>query len=170
MIKKISKWCTWLIWYFQQLLWSSAVKRYLTVTPKYFEDAVALFCSTIGGIRVLGTMALTDFDQEVHDRLVLILYWLCLSLDVKLEISWNITADDLVTQINEHNSQYFPLLFRKNENACCYFEYCRGENEWCTPKYRCGSVWSTTISQKNRELAYLVNAVIYLGRKERGGV
>lgn len=158
-MKNVKMICTWIFWCFLNPVWKGSLKyrKYLT-KPCDLDEIHEHFRNLLSALGYLGSSA-RDFDDQVKDRLLLILYWVTDRKGMTLDL--NKSAQDIMWEINSFTPNTVDdFKIRWNNNNVFKFEYKTNVIDWETPGFPDGTIWGKEMSEENEKLAYLVNILL----------
>ena len=158
-MKNFKKACTWLLWCLLNPVWKGSLKyrKYLN-SPCDLDEIHEHFKNLLDALGYLGSSA-RDFDDQVRDRLLMILYWVTSRKGMALDL--NKSAQDIMWEINSFTPNTVDdFKIRWNNNNIHKFEYSTNVIDWEVPNFPDGTIWGKSMSEENEKLAYLANIML----------
>ena len=149
---------TWFLWCLLAPCWRQSVRYRDVMSIPSEEKLHEHFKNLLSALGILGESA-RDFDDQVRDRLLMLLYWVTKSKGISLDMKES--ANDIMWKINANTTNTCDqFMIRQNTTNPFQFEYRTDVVDWEVPSFLDGTIWSKTLSEDNERLAYLVNIML----------
>ena len=150
--------CTWIFWCVLNPSWKYYVRYRETSEVPSIKTIHEHFRNLLSALNDLGLSA-RDFDDQVSNRLHMIIYWVAKKRDLTIDITksvqdimWEINADSQNTKDN--------FKIRWNSAVAHLYEYRTDSIDWTTPGFPDGTIWGKNMSEENLKLAYIANILL----------